>query len=63
MLGTLDIEDAATKAAGNWQDFNCFVWWRERELEDADQWAIIYTQQSRLWLARSEQRCLHRQSP
>jgi hypothetical protein len=43
MLGTLDIDDAATKAAGNWQDFRCFVWWRERELENADQWAIIYS--------------------
>ena len=31
------------KAAGNWQDFSCFVWLRERELEDADQWAVIYT--------------------
>jgi hypothetical protein len=43
MLGTLDIEDAATKAAGNWKDFKCFVWFRDQELEDADQWAVIYT--------------------
>jgi hypothetical protein len=43
MLGTLDIEDAAQKAAGNWRHFRCFVWWRERDLQDADQWSIIYT--------------------
>jgi hypothetical protein len=43
MLGTLDIEEAATKAAGNWQKFTSFVWWRDRELADADKWAIIYT--------------------
>jgi hypothetical protein len=43
MLGTLDLEEAARKAAGNWQRFNCFVWWRKNEIADADQWAIIYT--------------------
>jgi hypothetical protein len=43
MLGTLDLEDAAKKAAGNWQSFNSFIWFRDPELEDADQWAIIYT--------------------
>ena len=43
MLGTMDLSEAATKAAGNWQNFRSFVWWRDRELTDADQWAIIYT--------------------
>ena len=43
MLGTLDLETAATKAAGNWQRFKSFVWFRDRELDDADRWAIIYT--------------------
>lgn len=43
MLGTLDIEEAAQKAAGNWQRFNSFVWFRDKDVEDADQWAIIYT--------------------
>lgn len=43
MLGTLELDEAAKKAAGNWQRFNSFVWWRDRELADADQWAIIYT--------------------
>ena len=43
MLGTLNLEEAARKAAGNWRDFNSFVWFRDRELEDSEQWAIIYT--------------------
>ena len=43
LLAILDIEETAQKAAGNWQQFDCFVWFRERELEDADQWAIIYS--------------------
>lgn len=43
MLDTLDLEEAAQKAAGNWQQFNSFVWFRNREIEDADKWAIIYT--------------------
>ena len=42
-LGTLDLEDAAEKAAGNWQRFDSFVWFRDRDLEDADHWAIVYT--------------------
>ena len=43
MLGELTLEDAATKAAGNWQDFSCFVWFRDSEIEDPQNWAIIYT--------------------
>jgi hypothetical protein len=43
MLGTLDLETAAQKAAGNWRHFDSFVWFRDRELEDADQWAVVYT--------------------
>jgi hypothetical protein len=42
-LGELELEDAAKEAAGNWQRFTCFVWFRDRELDDADTWAIIYT--------------------
>ncbi len=42
-LGELDLEAAAKEAAGNWRDFNCFVWFRNKELEDADDWAVIYT--------------------
>ena len=42
-LGTLDLNDAAHDAAGNWKRFNCFVWYRDNELTDADNWAVIYT--------------------
>jgi hypothetical protein len=42
-LGELTLEEAATNAAGNWQDFTCFVWWRAKEMNDAQDWAIIYT--------------------
>jgi hypothetical protein len=43
LLGELTVEDAAVEAAGNWQRFSCFVWNRERELDDPDNWAIVYT--------------------
>jgi len=43
MLGTMDLEEAATKAAGNWKRFGSFVWFRDRELDDTDQWSVIYT--------------------
>ena len=42
-LGELDLNEAAIKAAGNWQRFQCFVWFRDRELNDAQQWAVIYS--------------------
>lgn len=42
-LGTLTLEDAAKKAAGNWQRFDSFVWFRDKDVEDADKWAMIYT--------------------
>jgi hypothetical protein len=42
-LAELSIEDAAKEAAGNWQDFHCFWWQRKLELEDPENWAIIYT--------------------
>ena len=43
MLGELTLEDAAHEAAGNWRSWTCFVWDREREIPDSDNWAIIYT--------------------
>ena len=43
MLDTLDLEEAAQHAAGNWQEFDSFVWFRDQELEDSDQWAVVYT--------------------
>jgi len=42
-LSELDVESAAKEAAGNWQSFDCFCWHRSREIEDADQFCIVYT--------------------
>lgn len=42
-LGEFELEAAASEAAGNWQDFTCFIWFRDGELDDAENWAIIYT--------------------
>lgn len=42
-IGHFDLEEAAEKAAGNWQDFTCFVWWRKKEIADPENWAIFYT--------------------
>lgn len=42
-LGELTLDEAAKEAAGHWRRFECFVWFRDRELDDADQWAVIYT--------------------
>jgi len=42
-LGDLTIEEAANESAGNWRTFDCFVWWREQEMDDADDWMIHYS--------------------
>jgi len=42
-LGEMDIEAAAKAAAGNWEEFDCFSWHRGHDLPDADNWAIVYT--------------------
>jgi hypothetical protein len=42
-LGELNLEEAAIEAADNWKRFDSFVWFRDRELNDADNWAVIYT--------------------
>lgn len=42
-LGALSLKDAAQEAAGNWRDFDCYVWFREKDLADAEMWAVIYT--------------------
>jgi hypothetical protein len=41
--GELELAEAARKAAGNWQEFSCFAWFRQRELKRPEEWAIIYT--------------------
>ena len=43
MLGELTLEEAAIEAAGNWRQLTSFVWDRERELDDPDNWAVVYT--------------------
>ncbi len=42
-IGEITLDEAAREAAGNWQDFNCFVWDRLREIDDPENWAIVYT--------------------
>lgn len=41
--GDPDLLEAAQKAAGNWRHFESFAWFRAKELDDADDWAICYT--------------------
>ena len=42
-FGELTVEDAAKEAAGSWRNFECFVWHRQSEVADPDNWAIMYT--------------------
>jgi hypothetical protein len=42
-LGEMTLEDAAKQAAGNWQKFECFCWFRESEIDDPENWSINYT--------------------
>ena len=42
-IGEMTLEHAARAAADNWRSWTCFVWDREREIDDAANWAIIYT--------------------
>jgi hypothetical protein len=37
------LEEAARQAAGNWRRFESFSWHRGWELDDADDWCIVYT--------------------
>lgn len=40
---TEDLLQAAREAAGNWKRFDCFVWFRESDITDPENWAVIYT--------------------
>jgi hypothetical protein len=40
-IGDLDLEDAAKEAAGNWERWNSFAWFRE--LERPEDWFIYYS--------------------
>jgi hypothetical protein len=42
-LGELPLEEAAKQAAGNWRNFECFVWHRRLEIADPENWSIMYT--------------------
>lgn len=42
-IGTMDLESAAKEAAGNWQEFDCFSWDRSNEIDDSDQFCLVYT--------------------
>lgn len=42
-IGELDLDEAARLAAGNWRSFDSFVWFRADDLDDTENWAVIYT--------------------
>jgi hypothetical protein len=42
-LGELELADAAKEAAGNWQRFDSFVWFRKSDLTKPEMWTVIYT--------------------
>ena len=42
-LGEMTLDEAARETAGNWCRFDCFCWHRRAELNDPDQWAVVYT--------------------
>ena len=42
-LADLTVEEAAQTAVGNWKKFQCFVWYRDDQVNDPDNWAIVYT--------------------
>lgn len=41
-IGELDLEDAAKEAAGNWQEWDSFAWFRDSDLEKPEDWFIYY---------------------
>ena len=43
VLGELTLEEAAREAAGNWRRFDSFVWFRDDQISDPEDWAIVYT--------------------
>ncbi|WP_164102247.1 hypothetical protein [Candidatus Laterigemmans baculatus] len=42
-IGEWTLEDAAKQAAGNWRKFESFAWFRRDDIDDPENWAIIYT--------------------
>jgi len=41
-IGDLDLEEAATEAAGNWKQWDSFAWFRDSEIEEPENWFIYY---------------------
>lgn len=39
----MELDAAALAAAGTWKHFECLAWHRGYDLPDADNWAIVYT--------------------
>lgn len=42
-LSAEEVLELAQEMTGNWKRMDCFMWFRESEIEDSDNWAIIYT--------------------
>ena len=42
-LSDQQVLELAQEMEGNWKQMNSFIWFRENEIEDSDNWAIIYT--------------------
>ena len=57
-----DVEAAAKELAGNWQKFDCFIWYRASDLEDADRWMVWYTSSRDAGPAGAEQREGHQRA-
>lgn len=43
LTGELTLDQAAQQAAGNWQKFDSFCWYRRDEIYDPEHWGIFYT--------------------
>jgi hypothetical protein len=42
-IGEMTLEHAAKDVAGNWKRFESFLSYRASEIDDPDDWAIVYT--------------------
>lgn len=43
ILSDSEVSDLAKELSGNWKRMKSFAWFRESEINDSDQWAIVYT--------------------
>lgn len=42
-IGELSLAEAAKAEAGNWRKFDSFAWHRESEVDNPDEWSIVYS--------------------